>query len=100
MQQSPTFLNRMERILHARVEQKQEDDRPWLLRLRQGLTSVLGAVAVFFVLKGAAMAAGGALISPPAAEAGFGATLRHWLLGPDPLSSALALAMQGGTTQL
>lgn len=100
MPQSPTYLTRMQRVLEARVEQKKTDETPRLQRLRQASASILGAVAVFYVLKAAAMAAGGPLIVAPTAQAGIGASLTHWILGPDPVSSALAMAMQGGATPL
>jgi hypothetical protein len=100
MPNSPDFLNRMHRVLESRVEQKKEAETPRFQRLRQGFAAVLGALAVFFVLKGAAMAVGVPLNTRVPAEAGFAAALQHWVVGPDPVSSTLALALQGGIRHL
>ena len=66
------------------------------LRTKQAIAAVLGALAFFFVLKGAAMATASiALNAPLPAEAGFASTMHHWVAGPDPVSSAVAMALRG-----
>lgn len=92
---SPEFTRRMERVLASRVEAaKAREARP--RRLAQAAGVIVGTLACFFVLKGAAVAHnGGPLVRAEAglAEAGLGAAVWHWFAGADPVSSALAAAI-------
>lgn len=83
---STRFLQRAADVLEARVTEHQRRQHP----LRQRLLALGGGLlltcAAFFLLKGAAIAAGAAL---PGTE---GAAL--WLAGPDPVAAALGSALQ------
>ena len=62
----------------------------------QAIGIVIGTVACFFVLKAMAMAQnGGPLVTEDTdlTEAGIGASVYHWIAGPDPVSSLLAAAI-------
>lgn len=83
---STRFLDRSARVLWSRVVAKQRAERRGLMRLKAMAGGLVLAVAAFFVLKGAAIAAGAAL------PAGGGAAL--WLAGPDPIASALGSLFQ------
>jgi hypothetical protein len=83
---SNRFLDRSARVLWTRVVAKRQAERRGLARLRAMGGGLMLAVAVFFALKGAAIAAGAAM---PGTE---GAAL--WLAGPDPLASAVGQILQ------
>lgn len=79
------FLDRSARILMDRATEAQRAERRGLRRLRGVLGGLVLAVAAFFALKGAALAAGVAL---PGVD---GVAL--WLAGPDPVAQALAATL-------
>lgn len=92
---SPVFLQRLERVLSNRVEDKQRQTSRGLDRGLRGLGVVVGTLACFFVLKGAALSQGALTTTPPSAEAGIGAQVAFWMAGADPVSSTLAAALRG-----
>ncbi|PWE27260.1 hypothetical protein [Pararhodobacter marinus] len=95
--QSPDFMRRMERVLSARVEAvKAREAKP---RRLASVFSVLGGTLVCFILLKAAALAHGTehFRATAAAEAGLGAQVYLWIAGPDPISTALATAMRGGS---
>ena len=93
---SPGYDRRMARILSAQHEAQARTERP--RRRRHALTTAviapLGAVAVFFLLKGVLLAIQGeagfaqhmAAVDPGARMGG----LRLWLAGIDPVTELLA----------
>lgn len=93
---SPAFMQRMEAVLASRVEEKVEREAPRFSLLRR-VGGIVGSTLVcLVVLKAAGLAHdSSAFVAPPVAEAGVGAQLTHWLLGADPVSSALAAALRG-----
>ena len=93
--QSAQFLQRMERVLAARVEEKKAEEARPSRRLVQAGGILAGTLACFFVLKAAALAHdGGVFAAPVAAEAGLGARLHQWFAGADPISATLAAALR------
>lgn len=83
---STRFLDRSARVLWTRVVAKRQAERRGLTRLKAMAGGLVLAVAAFFALKGAAIAAGAGL------PAGEGVAL--WLAGPDPVASALGSLLQ------
>jgi len=83
---STRFLQRAAEVLESRVEERRRNSHPLRQRLLALGGGLLLAGAAFFLLKGAAIAAGAAL---PGAE---GAAL--WLAGPDPVAAALGSVLQ------
>lgn len=83
---STRFLDRSARVLWSRVVMKRTRERRGLHRATAALGGLSAAVIVFFVLKGAALAAG---VSLPQ-----GAGLAFWLAGADPVASAFGATLQ------
>jgi hypothetical protein len=83
---STRFLDRSARVLWARVLAKRAASRPGLQRAKALAGGLILAATAFFVLKGAAMAAG---VGLSGAE---GVAL--WLAGPDPVTTAFSATLQ------
>jgi len=83
---STRFLDRSARILWARVLAKRAASQPGLQRSKAIAGGLILAATAFFVLKGAAMAAG---VGLSGAEG-----LALWLAGPDPVTSAFSATLQ------
>lgn len=97
--QSPEYLQRMEAVLAARVEERKQAEAPRHRTVLQVGGSMATAIALFFLLKAAALAISGQpFAAPPAAEAGLGARLHHWFAGADPVTRTLAEALRPATT--
>ncbi|MCB1406931.1 MAG: hypothetical protein KDK01_11935 [Rhodobacteraceae bacterium] len=92
---SADYLRRMESVLAAKAEDKVAKERRPLYRVLRIIGALAGSLALFFVLKAAALAYSDTpLPTAPAAEAGIGAQVQHWIAGADPISRTLALAMR------
>ncbi|MCL4675478.1 MAG: hypothetical protein KJZ59_05520 [Pararhodobacter sp.] len=97
---SADYLRRMEIVLSARAEDKAAKENPPMRRLARVAGVLAGTLALFFVLKAAALAySEQPFAAAPAAEAGLGAQIHHWIAGADPISKTLALALRPDPTR-
>jgi len=93
--QSEDFQRRMEYVLASRTQQQDEVKNPYLIKVVRLGGAAMGAVAVFFVLKGMALATSDRpLTAPPNIDAGIGARIQYWFAGDDPITRALATAIR------
>lgn len=94
--QSPDFLRRMETVLASRVEEKKREEAPPAYTALRIAGSLPFALAIFFVLKAAALAGSGGrpFADPLAPGAGIAAHLHHWFAGADPVTRTLAVAIR------
>lgn len=93
--QSPEYLERLDHILSARVEEEKERNKPRGHRVAAGVGVLGGTLAMFFVLKAAALAASGAPLVETGAEASLTGQIYRWFAGADPVTRTLAAAMRG-----
>ena len=94
---SADYKRRLEAVLAAKVDEIEVQNMR--KRQRQHPMRIAGVLAVtvtfFFVLKAFAFTQSDTALSQPlAAEAGIGATILFWFAGADPITQALATAMQ------
>ncbi|HPD93707.1 MAG TPA: hypothetical protein PLG62_14685 [Pararhodobacter sp.] len=86
----------MDTVLTSRVDDLKTRENPWRRRLARAGGVLAGALVCFFLLKGAAMASRDTGFDAPLPpDAGFGAQVRFWIAGPDPVSRALAATFRG-----
>ena len=83
---STGFLRRKLNVAEAKAEEHRKKSRSGRKRLAGIVAGLTVTVAMFFVLKGLAIAAG---VSLPGEDG-----IAFWLSGPDPVSTALGAALQ------
>jgi len=83
---SSRFIDRSARVMWTRIVAQRRAERRWLTQISAMAGGLVLAVVSFFALKGAALAAGATL---PVAEGWM-----LWLVGADPLSTAVGNLLQ------
>ena len=92
---SADYQRRLESVLAAHAKSQKAAKVPILHRSPHAVSALAGAIAVFFVLKAAALATTGQpFVESPTEEHSMGAQILYWFAGADPITLALASAMR------